>query len=348
VQSFEMLNPRTVEEAVGFLASYGPDARVYAGGQDLLYRFKRRLATNPMYLVNIKDIAGLRGLEPRDGALAIGPLTTLGELERSALVRDVLPMLHAAVAEIASPQIRNLGTVGGNLLQDVWCWYLLEDYDCWLNGGSYCYAATGEHQNYHSVMGGKHCIAAHPSDLAPALVALDATLRLASPSGVRTIPAESLWPGFTWAGDKLRNHTAASDELLVEVVVPLPSANVRSIFLKQRLRNSWDFALASLAMAIEMEDRRCVAARVVLGGVGTAPVRATAVEAALVGAELTDEVVARAAQQAIVGARPLRLSHYKLKIMEGLCRKALARLREEGDVCSENDSATETASMSRS
>jgi xanthine dehydrogenase YagS FAD-binding subunit len=324
MQTFAMLRPGTVDEALQALATHGADAQVYAGGQDLLYRYKRGVATNPRYLVNIKRIGALRGFQLDDGgALAIRPLTTLGELEHSALVRERFPVLHGAVAEIASPQIRNLGTVGGNLLQDVWCWYLLRDYDCWLNGGKYCYAAVGEHRYYHSAFGGQHCIAAHPSDLAPALIALDATCTIAGPDGSRTVPAEALWPGFQWVDGRLQCHALRPDELLTAIRVPAPRPSQRGAFLKYRLRNSWDFALASVAASLTLDGDRCSEARVVLGGLATQPIRASGVESALVGQELTDAVIREAAEQAVQRARPLRLNRYKTSLVKGLCRKVL-------------------------
>jgi xanthine dehydrogenase YagS FAD-binding subunit len=330
MQSFQMLRPRSMDEALALLAQHGPSAQVYAGGQDLLYRFKRRVSTNPPVLVNVKQIDGLRGIAPTDdGGLRIGALTTLGTLERSALVRDRFPVLHGAAAEIASPQIRNLGTVGGNLCQDVWCWYLLADYDCWLNGGKYCYAAVGEHRYYHSAFAGQHCVAAHPSDLAPALVALDATCTIASAAGTRTVPVDTLWPGFQWIDGRLRSHALRAGEILTEVQVPPPAAGQRGVFRKYRLRNSWDFALASVAAVVRLDGDQCTAARVVLGGLATQPIRAAAAEGALVGSRLDDATIARAAEQAAAGARPLRLNRYKLSLLKGLCRQTLRALRDE-------------------
>jgi xanthine dehydrogenase YagS FAD-binding subunit len=324
MQLFQMAQPETLKAAVDLLAAHGSEARVYAGGQDLLYRFKRRIATNPLYLVNVKQVAELQGFEPTaDGGLRIGPLTTLGELERAPVVQQRFPLLHSAISEIASPQIRNQGTVGGNLLQDVWCWYLLENYDCWLNGGKYCYAVNGDHRYYHSIMGGQHCIATHPADLAPALIALEATATVASPRGTRTIPVEELWQGFQRVDGRLQCHTLRSDEVLTAVEVPPPVPSARGAFLKFRVRQSWDFALASVAASLRFDGNRCVGARFVLGGIATEPVRARETEEALVGRELTESVIQEAAARATAGARPLRLNQYKLQLVEGLCRKTL-------------------------
>jgi len=329
MQNFEMLRPSTLEEALALMAEHRGEARVYAGGQDLLYRYKKRLATNPIYLVNLKRIGSLQGLHANADGLRIGVLTTLGELERSIVVQERFPMLAAAAAEIASPQIRNLGTVGGNLCQDVWCWYLLADYDCWLNGGRYCYAAVGDHRYYHSIDGGHHCIAVHPSDLAPALIALDATCTVASPEGTRVAPIEALWPGFHEVDGRLQSHALRPDEILAEIAMPAPVPGQRDVFLKFRMRKSWDFALASVAVSLVAEGDRCIAARVVLGGVSTQPRRARDVEAVLVGARLTEALVNRAAEQAPTGMKPLRHNRYKVPLITGLCRKALnaARVR---------------------
>jgi xanthine dehydrogenase YagS FAD-binding subunit len=324
MQLFQMSQPTTIKEALALLAEHGPNARLYAGGQDLLYRYKRRLASNPLYLVNIKNVAELRGFAVTpEGGLRIGPLTTLGELERATVVQEWFPLLHSALVEIATPQIRNQGTVGGNLLQDVWCWYLLENYDCWLNGGKYCYAVNGDHRYYHSVMGGQHCIASHPADLAPALIALGARVTIAGAEGTRTQPVDALWQGFQRIDGRLQCHTLRADEVLVGVELPPVPADVRTAFLKFRVRKSWDFALASVAAALRLDGARCLAARVVLGGIGTAPIRAHALEAALVDRDLTEAVIQEAAAQASVGAQPLRLNRYKLQLLEGLCRKTL-------------------------
>jgi xanthine dehydrogenase YagS FAD-binding subunit len=329
MQAFEMLRPTTLEDALGLLSRFRSEARVYAGGQDLLYRYKKRLAANPQYLVNISRIASLRGVELVDDVLRIRPLTTLGQLERSALVREQFPLIHAAVSEIASPQIRNVGTVGGNLCQDVWCWYLLADYDCWLNGGKYCYAAVGDHRYYHSITGGKHCIASHPSDLAPALVALGATCTVAGPDGQRSMPIEALWPGFQRIDGRLQNHAIGARELLVEIAVPVRKANQYDAFLKFRMRNAWDFALATVAASVAVDGERCASARVVLGGIGTQPHRARDVEFALVGNMLTESSLVAASARAASGARPLRQNGYKLSLTEGLCRKVLRNIRQQ-------------------
>jgi xanthine dehydrogenase YagS FAD-binding subunit len=319
-----LLRPATVDEALALMTALGRDARLLAGGQDLLYRYKKRLATNPGYLVDLKRIGSLQGIQAADSGLRIGALTTLGELERSAEVRAQFPMLVAAASEIASPQIRNLGTVGGNLCQDVWCWYLLADYDCWLNGGRYCYAAVGDHRYYHSIAGGRHCIAVHPSDLAPALIALDATAALVGPEGRRAIPIDQLWPGFVEVAGRLQPHNLRPEEILEAVEVPAAGLERRNVFLKFRLRRAWDFALASVAVSLALDDGLCSSARVVLGGISTRPRRALDVEAALVGRQLTTASIASASALAPVGTRPLRDNRYKVPLLVGLTRKALA------------------------
>jgi xanthine dehydrogenase YagS FAD-binding subunit len=278
----------------------------------------------------LKQVAALRGIRPEPDWIRFGALTTLGELERSTLVREHIPMLATAAASIASPQIRNLGTIGGNLCQDVWCWYLLADYDCWLNGGRYCYAAVGDHRYYHSIGGGHHCIAAHPSDLAPALIALGATAEVAGPSDTRVVPVEALWPGFQEVAGRLQPHSLRPDEILVAVDVPIIQPGRRDVFLKFRMRRSWDFALASVAVSLVILDGICTAARVVLGGVSTQPRRATEVEDALLGRPLTSETIDRAASQAGAHSRPLRDNGYKVPLIVGLCRKALDAARANG------------------
>jgi xanthine dehydrogenase YagS FAD-binding subunit len=188
---------------------------------------------------------------------------------------------------------------------------------------------NGENRYYHSVMGGRHCIAVHPSDLAPALIALEATATVAGPDGQRTIPVEHLWTGFGWQGGQLRNHTLAAGEVVTRIEVPSPASGARTAFVKFRLRNSWDFALGLVAANLTMDGRHCTAARVVLGGVATRPVRALGTEAALAGQDLTDDVIERAANAAMTGAKPLVGNRYKLALLKGLCRKALRSMRQD-------------------
>ncbi len=331
MKAFEWVSPRNIDEAVKLLkdAPAGGDAdeaaRPIAGGQDLLTTMKEYI-TRPTRVVNLKNIGGLDRIQS-DGkrGLRIGALVTLTQLEESAEVRRSFPGLAEAAHSIATPQIRNLGTVGGNLCQRPRCWYYrLEEVVCLKKGGSECYAAKGENK-YNAIFGGGPSYIVHPSDLAPVLVALGASVNVTGASGKRTIPLDKFFT-LPSEGNIRRENVLRNEEIITEIQVPASAFAARSTYLKFKERDSLDFALASVAAAVEVAANKTVRqARVVLGGVAPVPWRAPKAEAFLVGKTLTKDVLAEAARLALDGAAPLEKNAYKVPLTETLVRRALAK-----------------------
>ena len=331
MKAFEWVSPTNIDEAVSLLknAPAGGDAdeaaRPIAGGQDLLTTMKEYI-TRPTRVVNLKNIGGLDRIQG-DGkkGLRIGALVTLTQLEESAEVRRAFPGLAEAAHSIATPQIRNLGTVGGNLCQRPRCWYYrLEEVVCLKKGGSECYAAKGENK-YNAIFGGGPSYIVHPSDLAPVLVALGASVNVTGASGRRTIPLDKFFT-LPSEGNIRRENVLRNDEIITEIQVPASAFAARSTYLKFKERDSLDFALASVAAAVEVAANKTVRqARVVLGGVAPVPWRAPKAEGYLVGKTLTRDVLAEAARLALDGAAPLEKNAYKVPLTETLVRRALAK-----------------------
>lgn len=331
MKAFEWTSPTTINEAVEMLKSApAPDdmddaARPIAGGQDILTTMKEYI-TRPARIVNLKGIRGLDRIEG-DGksGLKIGALVTLTQLEEHAIVRRSFPGLAEAAHSIATPQIRNLGTVGGNLCQRPRCWYYrLEEVICLKKGGSECYAATGENK-YNAIFGGGPSYIVHPSDLAPMLVALGAGVSVTGSEGKRVIPLDKFFT-LPSEGNIRRENVLKNDEIITEVQVPASTYAAHSTYLKFKERDSLDFALSSVAAAVELGANKSVKqARIILGGVAPIPWRATKAESFLNGKALSADVLAEAARLALDGAKPLEKNAYKIPLTQTLVRRALAQ-----------------------
>ena len=329
MKAFEWINAGTVSEAVQLLASSAAShdideaPRPIAGGQDILTTMKDYL-TRPSRIVNLKSIRGLDRIEG-DGkkGLTIGALVTLSQLETHPAVRASFPGLAEAAHSIATPQIRNLGTVGGNLCQRPRCWYFrLEEAVCLKKGGSECFAATGENK-YNSILGGGPSYIVHPSDLAPMLVALGATVSITGPEGKRLIPMEKFFT-LPSEGSIRRENVLRNDEIITLIQVPASAFARRSTYLKFKERESLDFALASVAAAVELQGSKTIQqARIVLGGVAPVPWRVPQAEKFLVGKTLSPEVLIEVGRLALEGAQPLEKNTYKVPLTQTLVRRAL-------------------------
>ncbi len=332
MKAFEWANAATISEAVQLLnsAPVGTDidesARPIAGGQDLLTTMKD-YSTRPTRVVNLKNIRGLDTIQGNASAgLTIGALVTLTQLEEHPIVRPSFPGLAEAAHSIATPQIRNLGTVGGNLCQRPRCWYFrLEEVICLKKGGSECYAAKGENK-YNAILGGGPSYIVHPSDLAPMLVALGASVSVVGAEGKRVIPLDKFFT-LPSEGSIRRENVLRNDEIITQILVPASPVAARSTYLKFKERESMDFALASVAAAVQLGANNTVAqCRIVLGGVAPIPWRATKAEQFLAGKTLVGDVLQEAGKLALNGAEPLEKNAYKVPLTQTLVRRALAKV----------------------
>jgi xanthine dehydrogenase YagS FAD-binding subunit len=332
MKAFEWMNATTVAEAVNALkagsapADVDDAARPIAGGQDLLTTMKEYI-TRPTRVVNLKGIRGLNKIESDGkGALRIGALVTLNQLEEDALVQKSFPGLAEAAHSVGTPQIRNLGTVGGNLCQRPRCWYFrLEEVVCLKKGGSECYAATGENK-YHAIFGGGPSYIVHPSDLAPMLVALGASVNVTGGDGKRTIPLDKFFT-LPSDGNLRRENILKNDEIITDVVVPASKFASNSTYLKFKERDSMDFAMSAVAAAVTIGANKTVGeARIVLGGVAPVPWRVPKAEAALIGKTMNKDLLAEVAKTALQGAEPLAKNAYKVPLTQTLVRRALAKV----------------------
>src|SRR6202167_175240 len=327
MKNISIYRPTTVDEAIQLLSKHGTEAGVYAGGTDLLIRLKNRLQQAPTYLVDIKKIDNLRYIkEDAQGGVRIGTATKLAEMADSDLLKKRYPMLVETIHMISSPELRNVSTLGGDLLQEVWCQYLRGGYSCWRNGGHLCYGAIGDNSYYHSAMGGRLCYAVYPGDAAVALIPFDATVKLATPSGTKELTLEQLVPGDLLVDGRIQSHVVRFNEILTEVALPAPKPGVRASFEKLRPRGVWDFAMASLALGLVLQGKTVQDARVVVSGISGKPWREKPVEDFLKGKTLSTPLINQAMAQALQNAAPLKYNATKVDMAKGLLASGLERL----------------------
>jgi xanthine dehydrogenase YagS FAD-binding subunit len=327
MKKISIYRPTTLDQAIQILTAHGTDAGVYAGGTDLLVRLKNRLHQAPVHLVDIKKIDNLRYIrEDANGGVQIGAATKLSEMADSVLLQKKYPMLVEAINLISSPELRNASTLGGDLLQEVWCQYLRGGYSCWRNGGHICYGAIGDNSYYHSAMGGRLCYAVYPGDAATALIPFDARVRLATPAGAKELSLEQLVPGDMMVDGRIQSHIVRFNEILTEVIIPPPKAGLRASFEKLRPRGVWDFAMASMAMSLQLRGKTIDEARVVFGGISGKPLRETTVEAFLKGKTLSPTLGDEAVTVALTNAAPLKYNAMKIEMAKGLLASGLAKM----------------------
>jgi xanthine dehydrogenase YagS FAD-binding subunit len=322
--NFKHIDASSTAHAVSILAEYGEEARVLAGGQDLLFRIKKYIV-RPKCVVNIKTIPGLSYIRSESqGDLRIGALTTLSQIAHSAGLQQRYSVLAQAAGVVASPQIRNMGTLAGNICQDVWCWYLQDGFSCWKSAGKFCDLAGGDSRYYGSIMGGHLCLSNHPSDTAVALAALDARIHVASPRGETITAISDFLTGHNWVDGRLQSHTLRADEIVTEIEVPFQPT--RSAYTKFAQRKSWDFAIASVAVSAVIEAGIWKELRIVLGGVATFPYRSREAEELLRNRAINETTAAAAAEAALNNAKPLKMNGYKVDLSKTLVRRALLSL----------------------
>ena len=318
---FALFQPTDLDGAIELLTRHGRDGWILAGGYDSLDWFKTRTRT-PKAVIDLEGVAELRGIRESDGGLEIGAMTTLTEVETSPLVRSHYALLADAAARVASPQIRHAGTIGGNVCQDTRCWYYRYGVKCYRAGGNTCYASAPEAMNReHAIFGASRCVAVTPSDTAPALVALDARMVVRNARGERVIAAEDFF--MEPSVDITRMTVLEPGDLLVSIRLPATWSGASFYFEKVAERESWDFALASVAAAFRMDGTTVQDTRIVCGAVQCVPRRMKRAEHAVRGEARTDAVAAAAGAQAARGAEPLAFNQFKVPLTESLVKRAV-------------------------
>ena len=321
IPAFELFQPTSVEDAVNLLSDYGSEAWVLAGGLDSFDWFKDRIK-RPTAVIDVGGIEEIHGIRDAQGGLEIGAMTTLTEVVRHPRVQTEYSVLANSAEHVATPQIRNQGTLGGNIAQDTRCWYYRSGWPCYRAGGNTCYAAAPKAMNReHCIMGRSRCVAVNPSDTAPALVALDARMVVQNAGGPTVYDAEDFFIGP--AIDITRMTELKPGDLLTQIHVPAMWANADFYFEKIRDRGSWDFQLVSVAAAFRRSGSTVDDARIVVNGVAPYPVRLHAVEQLVSGRTADEATAEEAGELAIEGARALRHNDYKIAMMRNLVRRAV-------------------------
>lgn len=321
MKSFALYQPTDLGNAQELAAKFASDGWLLAGGNDSLDWFKDRVK-QPRAVIELSGIPELRGITQTEQGLEIGALTTLSSVAAHPLIKQKFALLAQAANHVASPQIRNSGTIGGNLCQDTRCWYYRAGLDCYRAGGKKCYADTPRAMNReHCLFNADRCVAVSPSDTAPALLALDARLVIVSEKGERTLPAEAFFIGP--AIDITRMTALQTGEILKSIIIPSTWAGADFYFEKVADRKTWDFALVNIAAAIKRNGNTIADIRIACGGVECVPKRLKVVEDVVRGSVSDDETAALAGQSAIRGATPLNYNHFKIPLLENLVKRAI-------------------------
>jgi xanthine dehydrogenase YagS FAD-binding subunit len=314
---FEWVNATSVDQALGAATEA---SSFKAGGVDLLDLMKDGIAS-PTRLVNIRQIDGLDKVSEDEKGLRIGPLATLTEIEEHPVIQKKYTALSQAASRIATPQIRNMASVGGNLVQRPRCWYFRsEDFHCRKKGGTHCFAQDGEN-DYHAIFDNRVCAIIHPSGMAVPLVALNGRVEITTKKGKREVALEEF---FTSPVHNVRRENILEPgELITGIVVPATDA--RNAYYKQGEKESFDWPIADVAVALTMQGSRCTKASIVLGGAAPYPYRAKAAEAKLINTDLTEDSARAAAEAAMTNAMPLEKNAYKIPIFEAIIRRTILR-----------------------
>jgi xanthine dehydrogenase YagS FAD-binding subunit len=324
--AFELYQPNSISDAQNLLNRYREDAWVMAGGLDSFDWLKDRIK-RPKVIVDLSGIAELKGVRINGDGIEIGAMTTLTEVVKHPIVREKYRLLAEAAALAASPQIRNRGTIGGNVSQDARCWYYRAGWPCYRAGGNICYADTPTGRNReHAILDAQRCVAVNPSDSAPALIALDAKFVLRTPAGERVIDAEDYFIGPDI--DITRLHILKPGDLLTAIRIPSTWAGARFYFEKVRDRNVWDFALLNVASAMQVSGDTIERIRLAVNGAAARPLRLKAVEDAVRGKPATAVTGEMAGRLAVQGAIPLQFNGYKIPLMRNLVKRAIGGVEE--------------------
>ena len=319
MDNFNYSRPTTLKEATAQLGKEHGKIALLSGGTDLLGSIKDHLEA-PERLVNIRHLKELQGIRAGRGGVTIGAATLLADIVEHAMIQQQTPLLAMAAGKVGTPQIRNMGTIGGNLCQRPRCWYYRNNYPCFKHGGNTCFSAAGEN-DYHAILEGGPSFIVHPSDTAPALIALGASARIVGGSGERTVTLDKFF--VTPKQDVRRENVLKPDEVLAEIMVPNAPAGSKAIYVKEMVREVWDFALCSVAAMVTVQNGVVQDARIVLGGVAPIPYRALKAEAAIKGKPLDEASCAAAGLAAVDGARPLAKNAYKVPLTQAVVKRAL-------------------------
>ena len=320
MDKFSYINATSLKQVTSLLSDSGwGQVMLLAGGTDLLSELKEYIET-PKTLVNLKTLPGMDSISQNANGITIGALTTVTDIVMHPTIQQDYTVLAQAAASVATPQIRNIGTIGGNLCQRPRCWYYRDEtVNCIKKGGDLCYAVDGL-SKYHAIFDGDPVYIVHPSDIAPALIALNASIKITGPEGDKTIKVEEF---FTLPSDNpFRENVLQPNEIVVEIQIPKPTPNTKSYYLKAREKGAPDFALASVAGVFEMNGRTCQSANIVLGGVAPKPKRSTEAEAALTGKMVNEDVSTNAGEEAIKTAQPMNDNEYKVTLTKNLISRA--------------------------
>ena len=318
LSNFTYVRPKSLEEVFRQLSSEG--SKVHAGGTDLLGCLRENIfeASKLVSLSNIKSLRGIR--KTSQGGMRIGALTTLREVAGDPEMKKHYAALAQAASEVASPQLRNQGTLGGNLCQKPRCWYYRGDFHCLRKGGEECFAVAGENV-FHCIFGGESCYIVHPSDTAPALGALAAEVHIRGPKGQRSVALEDF---HVPPSEDYRKETCLKlGEIVTEIELPPPAEGLRSSYRKVRARQSWDFALSGVSLALVFKGDQVQKARVFLSGVAPVPWRSKEVEEVVTGKRLDEATVRKAAEAAVQKAKPMEQNAYKIPLLRGLIEEQL-------------------------
>ena len=321
MKRFDLYQPEDIASALELFDKLGPDSWKMAGGQDSLDWFKDR-AKRPSSVVDLSKIDEMHGIRETSDGLEIGALTTLTEITENTLIKNHYSLLSTAASRVASPQIRNIGTIGGNICQDTRCWYYRGGIDCYRAGGTTCYADTPEGMNReHCLFEANRCVAVTPSDTAPTLVSMDATMVVVNKKGERIIPAGEFFIGPEI--DIERMTILQPDDLLTAIRLPKIWAGAIFYFEKVADRNTWDFALANVALAMRLKNNIIEDIRITCGGVQCIPKRMLVAESIARGSEKNEETAKLAGSSASRGAVPLNYNHFKIPLLENLVMRSI-------------------------
>lgn len=321
IPAFELFQPTSLEDALALKRRYGKASWALAGGLDSLDWFKDRIK-RPDVVIDLGGVPELSGVRADGDGIEIGATTTLTEVAENSDIQSRFGILADAASKVATPQIRNQGTLGGNLAQDTRCWYYRGGWPCYRAGGNICYADTPTSINReHALFETNRCVAVSPSDTAPALIALDAKFVIMGTSGEKVVDAENFF--ITPATDITRMTILQPGELLTSIKIPGTWAGADFYFEKVRDRQAWDFALVNIASAIKTSGNKIEDIRMVASAVGPRPVRLTDVERQLKGQDISEDVAEAAGELAVLGARPLQHNGYKIPLMRNLVKRAI-------------------------